>query len=74
MPRKPEEGAIADIEGMESASSLALGRLLSYAAREAAAQNRFTAAKLIQAAIASLGDEAARKGDQPHNFPVTGRC
>jgi len=38
---------------------LALSLLLQYAAREAAAQNRFMTVELLQAAIASLTEQAS---------------
>lgn len=78
MPSKVQDGAVMDIESAESLSCVALHRLLSYAAREAVAQNRFTAAKLIQAAIASLSEQAATSHSPPdalHDIlPPFGRC
>jgi hypothetical protein len=74
MPKGLEEGGIADIDDMDSDNYIALSRLLNYAAREASAQNRFTTAKFIQAAIASLSDQASM-GDGPRRTsPVPGRC
>jgi hypothetical protein len=74
MPKGLEEGGITDIDDMDSDSYIALSRLLNYAAREAAAQNRFTTAKFIQAAIASLSDQAPMGDGPPCTLPAPGRC
>jgi len=57
MPRKLQRG-LKDSESADLAGHVALERLLTYAAREAAEQNRYTTAKLIRAAIASLPEGA----------------
>lgn len=78
MPSKVRDGGAIDIENSDPLSCVALHRLLSYAAREAVAQNRFTAAKLIQAAIASLSEQAATSHSPPDALqdilPPFGRC
>ena len=63
MPRKFRGGGIRIDKGTNMAGYVALSRLLTYAAREAAAQNRFTTAELIQDAIASLPDQSAAADD-----------
>ena len=57
MPRKQQEES-KDSESSDLAGYVALERLLTYAAREAAEQNRYTTAELIRAAIASLPEGA----------------
>ncbi len=78
MTRKVEDDEITDVENTDSLSCVALSRLLSYAAREAAAQNRFMAAELIQAAIASLPEQAPMSNGpqdaRPDNPPRWGNC
>jgi hypothetical protein len=78
MAIKVEDGGIADLENTDSLSCVALSRLLSYAAREAAAQNRFMAAELIQAAIAWLPEQTpVSNGAQTarqDNLPPLGNC
>jgi hypothetical protein len=60
MPRKTARRGRADVlADSDSDGHLALGLLLQYAAREAAAQNRFMTVELLQAAIASLTEQAA---------------
>jgi hypothetical protein len=60
MPRKTAKRSETEVpEGADSDGHLALSLLLHYAAREAAAQNRFTTVELLQAAIASLTEQAA---------------
>lgn len=79
MPRKLDEGC-EDSEGPNLAGYIALERLLTYAAREAAEQNRHTTAELIRAAIASLPEGAVPEQSQKRtaqgegcSSPV-GRC
>jgi hypothetical protein len=78
MARRVEDGGIADLENTGSLSCVALSRLLSYAAREAAAQNRFMAAELIQAAIAWLPEQTPVSNGPQHtrsdNMPPLGSC
>lgn len=73
-----EDGEITGAEDADLPSWVALSRLLSYAAREAAAQNRFMAAELIQAAIAWLPKQAPMSNGpqdaRPDNFPPLGSC
>lgn len=63
MPRKIRAGSIRPGKGTNIAGYIALSRLLTYAAREAVAQNRFTTAELIQDAIASLPEQAMTGDD-----------
>jgi len=60
MPRKTARRGRADVlADADSDGHLALSLLLHYAAREAAAQNRFMTVELLQAAIASLTEQAS---------------
>jgi hypothetical protein len=78
MARKMLNGQVSSIGDANSGSCVALHRLLHYAAREAAAQNRFTTTKLIQAAIASLVEQAAvgssLQRSSPGDLPPLGHC
>ena len=78
MVRKTLGGDISGTGNAHSVNCVALHRLLRYAAREAAAQNRFTAAQLIQAAIASLPEEEAVKSRSQrlldNDLPPPGHC
>jgi len=78
MARKTLGGGISSVGDTSSDSYAALHRLLHYAAREAAEQNRSTTTKLIQAAIASLAEQAplGRNPPQPagDSLPPLGHC
>ena len=71
MPRKIRAGSIRLGKGTNVAGYIALSRLLTYAAREAVAQNRFTTAELIQDAIASLPEQGVT-GDDLEQEPLAG--
>jgi len=79
MPRKLQEGS-KDSESSNLAGHVALERLLTYAAREAAEQNRYTTAELIRAAIASLPEGAMPEQSRKRAAPgqafssPAGRC
>jgi hypothetical protein len=74
MARKVLDDGISGIGNTKSLSCVALSRLLRYAAREATAQNRFTTARLIQAAIASLVAQPPVESGPQRSSPPLGHC